>query len=77
MEAGTIRINALKEACMRSMTDRKLVIHRIWRAMKACLHIMKISKVFIQQRKRDCLQAAIVRSSRDDMQSERRADGGE
>ena len=77
MEAGRICIDALKEACMhRSMTDRKLVIHRIWRAMKACLYIMKISKDVMQQRKRNRLQAAIVGSYRNNMHSERHTDGG-
>ena len=56
--------------------DRKLVIHRIWRAMKACLRIIEETKDFMQQRKRNGLQAAIMRSYRNNMHFERHADGG-
>ena len=76
MEAGRICLDALMKASMHgSMTARKLVIDRIWRAMKACLYIIKISKVVMQQRERDRLQAAIIRSYRNNMHSERHADG--
>jgi hypothetical protein len=74
MEAKSICIDALKEACMHP--DRKLVIHRIWRAMKACLRIVEETKDFMQQRKRNGLQAAIMRSYRNNMHFERHADGG-
>ena len=74
MKADNICIDALKEACMHP--DRKLVIHRIWRAMKACLRIIEETKDFMQQRKRNGLQAAIMRSYRNNMHFERHADGG-